>query len=640
MRKSYTFLLAVACLFLTAPVLAQNSALKLTGSNYVSAGVDAIDPNGDFTIEFWTYIQAAGPDGNNHIFMSEGNPGSSFFIGYDGTGNILVGDFWGPTGVPMNFGTWTHIALTYNSSTFTTTLYINGVFQTNTTGFGFTDGDPFLLGAQPDAAFAAQPLTGEIDELKAWNTPRTQAQIKADMFGAPDLSDMTLTVYFNMNDGSGTTVTNKATSTGGSQNGFIVGDNGTHSWASSPVETNSNALTFDGVDDQVVIPANGTNYDLPDNTGGTVEFWVNPVTVSSNFATLLGNRSPGHIRYSYHLSSTQVGVDAGAGTVNAIDLPDTLTTTGVWHHMAFVYDGTGTTVYINGMLLGTIPGAYGPGSGQPLTIGAANGPTAGANETLFNGSLDEVRVWNTQRSQADILANMGNTLNGNGAGLVAQFSFDEGLADADNSGLTTTLDNTSFGNNGALRNFALTGTISNFNLHTLNAVPLPLTLTGFTATRSKDESVLLWTTAQEENTSSFSIERSTDGQSYASIGTVAAAGNSTSQRNYSFTDRTPQPNNNYYRLRQVDLDGHFTYSPLRIVTFPVTGNKLLWYATGRNTVEVYLQQGNNEVYTLSDAGGRLLRLGQLSGGKTQVSGLPAGIYFVRIGTLTTEIFLN
>lgn len=635
MRKSYTFLLAIACLFLTAPLLAQNSALSLTGSNYVTAGVDALDPNGDFTIEFWTYIPAAGPDGQIHEFVSEGATGSGFYIGYDGSGNILVGDFWGPTGIPMPFGTWTHIALTFDNSTSTTTLYVNGVPRINTTSFFFTDDQPFRIGVQTDIS---QPFTGEIDELKAWGAPRTAAQVKADMFGTPDITDMNLNAYFNMNDGSGTTVTNEATSTGSSQNGSITGDNGAHSWASSPVETNSNALTFDGIDDQVVIPANA-NYDLPDSTGGTVEFWVNPVTVSSNFATLLGNRGPGGTRYSYHLSSTQVGVDAGAGAVNAINLPDTLTTTGVWHHMAFVYDGTQTTVYINGMLLGAIPGAYGHAPGQPLTIGAANTPTAGAGETPFNGSLDEVRVWNNQRSQSDILANMGNTLNGNGSGLVAQFSFDEGLADADNAGLTTTLDNTAFGNNGSLQHFALSGSGSNFNLHTLTAIPLPLTLTAFTAARSKDQSVLQWETAQEENTSSFSIERSADGQSYTSIGAVAAAGNSTSPLNYEFTDATPQPNNNYYRLKLIDLDGHFTYSTVRIVSFPVSAGKLIWYTTGQNTVEVYLQKGNSEVYTLSDVGGHLLRLGQLSGGKAQVSGLPAGIYFVRIGTLTTEILL-
>jgi hypothetical protein len=78
------------------------------------------------------------------------------------------------------------------------------------------------------------------------------------------------------------------------------------------------------------------------------------------------------------------------------------------------------------------------------------------------------------------------------------------------------------------------------------------------------------------------------------------------------------------------------------VNFPVSG-QLIWYATGAASVEVYYSHGNNEFYTLVDASGRLLKLGQLSGGKTQISGLPAGIYFVRIATntgpLVTKIVL-
>src|SRR6202012_6018073 len=141
---------------------------------------------------------------------------------------------------------------------------------------------------------------------------RTQTQIRADMFGPADFSDNTLTAYYNMNETSGTTVPNSAPLTGNSQTGIISGDDGSGSWASSPIEANSNALTFDGIDDQVVIPAN-TNYDLSTLNGGTIEFWVNPASVSSNFATLLGNRGSGGVRYSFHLSSTQVGVDKCSG---------------------------------------------------------------------------------------------------------------------------------------------------------------------------------------------------------------------------------------------------------------------------------------------------------------------------------------
>jgi hypothetical protein len=225
---------------------------------------------------------------------------------------------------------------------------------------------------------------------------------------------------------------------------------------------------------------------------------------------------------------------------------------------------------------------------------------------------------------------------------VGEFGFDEGVPAGNNLGLTTTLDNAATGNNGNLQFFALAGSASNFTLHTLNSVPLPLTLTRFTASRDDDESLLQWETAQEQNTLDFVIERSTDGLTYNPIGTVDAAGNSTNTLDYSFTDKTPQPNANYYRLKQTDIDGTFTYSPVCVVNFPVA-NRLIWYATGAASVEVNLSQGANEYYTLVDASGRLLRLGQLSGGKTQISGLPAGIYFIRIATntgpLVTKIVL-
>lgn len=628
MKKSFTFLLSLTCLTLTA--FTQNTALKLIGSNYVTTnGPDVITDDGDFTVEFWAYVPASGNDGNSHQFMAQGYPGSAFYIGYDGTGTINVGDNWGSTGVLMPFGTWTHIALTFDNMASLASLYINGTLAASS-DFGFNDYYPFQIGAQLDGS---QLLTGEIDEVKSWNTVRTAAEVRSDLFGIPSFSDNTLVAYYQMNDGSGTNVTNSATSTGSSENGTISGDNGSNSWATSPIAYNSNALTFDGVDDQVLIPASSA-YDL--NTG-TVEFWANATSLNANFATLLGNRGSGVVRYSFHMSATQIGIDNGSGTVNALNLPDTFTTTNMWHQLAFANDGSNTYVYINGNLLGTIPGAFGTATGQPLILGNINSPTVGANETIFAGSLDEVRLWNTTRSAADILANMNSTVSGAGPSLVGQFTFDEGVPGSDNTGLTTTLDNTAAANNGTLQNFALTGTTSNFSSHALTPISLPLSLTIFTASRNGDQVLLQWETAQEENTRDFSVERSTNGNTYTAIGTVDAAGNSSTPRDYSYTDLQPAATN-YYRLKASDVNGQFTYSTIRVVNFPATYG-LIWYSTGPHAAEVLFQQGNNEPYSLTDATGRLLRSGQLVAGKTEVSGLPDGIYFVRVGALCVRILL-
>jgi hypothetical protein len=69
-----------------------------------------------------------------------------------------------------------------------------------------------------------------------------------------------------------------------------------------------------------------------------------------------------------------------------------------------------------------------------------------------------------------------------------------------------------------------------------------------------------WATATETNTNNFEIEWSSDGISFSKIGTVAAAGNSSIVRNYNFNHNNPTTGFNYYRIKQIDLNGTFKYS--------------------------------------------------------------------------------
>ena len=646
MRRRFTFLALWACIAFSLPTTAQNLALNLTGSNYVqgNANAEIIPSNGDFTVEFWAYVPSLVSDGNNHIFLSEGLPGLGFYMGYNSTGNLVLGDEWtDPIAFKIPVGQWTHLAMVYSTETSIASLYVNGAHLQDFTGgyFYLDDGTALMIGAVPSQVDEVTPtdfMTGRMDELRVWSVARTAQQIKTGMLSTTNTADPTLAAYYNMDDGGSTLANNAAAYPLGLLDNNIPVEIGTpaNSWVASPVQFGNNGLTFDGIDDKVVIPAN-SQYDL---TSGTVEFWVNPSSLSSTFSTVLGNRdtTTGDTRYSFHLSSTQIGIDNGSGTINTLT-PATPVPTGTWTHLAFVNIGTQTIVYINGVSAGTIPGSFNTSvSNQPLTVGYAG--ALGAGEGAFAGGIDEVRIWSSQRAAADILSNMGNTLTGTETGLVGQFSFDMGAPGADNTGLKTALDNTANNNHGILTNFSLLSTTpsSNFVLHTLNDVPvsLPVSLVLFTATRQNSEAVLQWETAQEQNSSSFIIERSSDGNTFGAIGTVAAAGNSATPRDYSFTDLEPGKNNNYYRLKQTDLDGNFTYSPIRLLNFPSTGS-LIWYATGPRSVEVYLQQGNNEQYTLSDLAGHTLRLGQLSNGRTDVSGLPAGLYIVRILTATGQV---
>jgi len=88
---------------------------------------------------------------------------------------------------------------------------------------------------------------------------------------------------------------------------------------------------------------------------------------------------------------------------------------------------------------------------------------------------------------------------------------------------------------------------------------LPVTLTAFEGSITKNETVLEWSTAQEYNTQLFEIEHSIDGLHFNSIGIVNANGNSDSPSKYDFTHRSYQPTN-YYRLKIIDRNGAFEFS--------------------------------------------------------------------------------
>jgi len=657
MRKNFTFLAACACLVLSLPAAAQNhQALLLNGSNYVESKPDAVNPAGDFTIEFWAYIADSAMDHKVHQFVSEGADDGvlGFHIGYDGTDStILVDDYWTDlsgtpqsTGVKMPVHRWTHIALTYNSSQVIAKLYLNGVLRASNVTV-FNPHVNFRIGLNTDST---QQALGKIDDLKSWYSERSAFSVKRDMFIDPDPGDPMLNVWFKLDDNGTSTIVNEATSTSSNQDGTLFGP-GTpgNSWTYSPIQSSSNGLTFNGSEnDQVIIP-DSVAYDTIFNATkpGTIELWVNTSGLTAAWSTLVSKYG----QYSILLNANSIGIDNGSGTpfvlpLSVTDFPQGFATSAdPWAHFAFIYDGAGNTrVFYDGFFLDNLPGTLGAATpGQPLTIGVTK-DNLGVDSRPLTGGIDEVRLWSTQVADGDVFNNMNNTLSGTEANLVSQFTFDQGVPSMDNTGMLTAFDNVA-SNNGTLANFQLSGTASNFTLHTLTdvIVPLPITLTKFTAQRSGSEGLLNWQTAQEENSRDFTIERSADGKTYTSIGVVAAAGKSSALRDYTFTDLTPLNSVNYYRLKQSDLDDKYTYSPVRTLNFSES-SRLGWYSTGKLSVEVSLLQGNNEMYSLSDISGRTLRQGQLSGGKTEVSHLPAGVYIVRVvtkvgETLTKKIFL-
>ncbi len=90
---------------------------------------------------------------------------------------------------------------------------------------------------------------------------------------------------------------------------------------------------------------------------------------------------------------------------------------------------------------------------------------------------------------------------------------------------------------------------------------IPVELTSFTANAVDGNVLLRWETATEINNSGFQVERKTSGSEFSVIGFVPGFGTTTEPRSYSFSDQNVQAGNYTYRLKQIDFDGTFEYSP-------------------------------------------------------------------------------
>ncbi len=311
------------------------------------------------------------------------------------------------------------------------------------------------------------------------------------------------------------------------------------------VYSQSYALHFDGTDDYVVIPDDDA-LDLTSNY--TIEAWIKPHVfgqikgIISKYHTSASNGF--YVRLSLNSPYTGVSID-GTYTPNGVLSADT------WYHVAATNEGGSIrNIYINGVkqtLTGTA--TVKNVNSDPVRIASDYGGR------YFNGTIDEIRIWNYVRTQQQITENKDIELSGNGAGLVAYYKMNEGIGTVLNDNQTAGLHD---------------GTLTNGPVwvagKTLGA--LPVELTSFNGVASAQKVNLNWQTATEVNNYGFEIERSTVGTSrdlslqWEKIGFIEGSGNSNSPKEYSFTDGTAPSGTVQYRLKQIDTDGKFEYSDI------------------------------------------------------------------------------
>ncbi|WP_201984344.1 T9SS type A sorting domain-containing protein [Hymenobacter rubidus] len=173
-----------------------------------------------------------------------------------------------------------------------------------------------------------------------------------------------------------------------------------------------------------------------------------------------------------------------------------------------------------------------------------------------------------------------------------------------------------------------------------NSRALPIELTAFSGqVLSSGQVLLTWSTAQELNNLRFDVQRSADGAAFSTIGEVAGSGTTATAHSYRFTDATSLPSKGltYYRLRQVDKDGDFHYSPVLALLASTKAARLTVELSPNPTQDVLHvlmagPEGGQEltIYALS---GKLL-LHQLAEASATVSvqQLPAGMYLLQVRT--------
>ncbi len=142
-------------------------------------------------------------------------------------------------------------------------------------------------------------------------------------------------------------------------------------------------------------------------------------------------------------------------------------------------------------------------------------------------------------------------------------------------------------------------------------IVLPVTLLEFSARAQINTVLTRWTTTQELNSDRFEVEHSTDGVHFVKFGTLAAAGNSTVLKNYTLEHMKPVVGVNYYRLKQIDTDGSFTYSGVVKVIFNSGKSGPVAFpnpVTDKLTVMIPIQMALNNKVTLNvfDSKGALL----------------------------------
>lgn len=169
--------------------------------------------------------------------------------------------------------------------------------------------------------------------------------------------------------------------------------------------------------------------------------------------------------------------------------------------------------------------------------------------------------------------------------------------------------------------------------------PLSLTWNYFEAfLNNKNQAILTWVTANEINTSHFLVEKSQNASSWLEVNRITALGNGNTTNRYETEDVNLFQGDNFYRIKQVDIDGTYTYSAIKKLNRKNVNN--ITFYPNPSTMKLYIQSANQEqivVELYNVIGQRLVNATLAGSGYVDVHQLPAGNYLLKCTTATQTL---
>lgn len=163
----------------------------------------------------------------------------------------------------------------------------------------------------------------------------------------------------------------------------------------------------------------------------------------------------------------------------------------------------------------------------------------------------------------------------------------------------------------------------------VNNTTFPIELLSFTGKSQGTENFLTWITTSETNNAGFQVQRSSDAEMFEDLEFVVGNGTTKAQQRYDFRDRYPLPSLNYYRLKQIDINGNFTYSNIlrmkdelvKTITTHPNPSKGVYYIVGKEIPHLET--------TLSNYLGQEMKV-IIENNALDITTLPSGIYYLHV----------